>query len=314
MKSAEIERYVTDYSRVSSWNKINFEKLRAVLSQMQKAGIDCILLKGADLIPRLYGILGTRALGDADLLVHESDLPAIDHLLTQLGYRPLIDGNPAYVDPGNTLALDIITKVWYVEDQQVIWQRAVQRNFEGIPIKGLGGSDLLIYLTAYGVVHRGCLARPFGEDIALVVEKENVDWDFVVDEVSRCHLKIPMYHGLSFVATRYAGVPIPDHVLRSLAPSTLSERLWYQFFQKLVTDQPIAELGHLLLFLTQPGLKRWRWLRDVFFPSPAFLTYRYGDKWNTHPLATRLSRPFFLLFQATRLFIRIARLKITRHL
>jgi hypothetical protein len=123
-----------------------------------------------------------------------------------------------------------------------------------------------------------------------------------------------MYHGLSFVATRYAGVPIPDHVLRSLAPSTLSERLWYRFFQKLVTDQPIAELGHLLLFLTQPGLKRWRWLRDVFFPSPAFLTYRYGDKWNTHPLATRLSRPFFLLFQATRLFIRIARLKITRHL
>src|SRR2546422_6572080 len=137
MKTTDIERYLTDYSRISSGNKSKFEKLSAVLSQMQKAGIDCILLKGADLIPRLYGVLGARPLGDADLLVHESDLPAIDHLLTHLGYRPLIDGNPAYVDPDNILALDIITKVWYLDDQQVIWRRAVQRDFEGIPSKGI---------------------------------------------------------------------------------------------------------------------------------------------------------------------------------
>jgi hypothetical protein len=310
MNTAEVELYFLCYSRVSCGNKIKFEKLRAVLNQMQKEGIDCILLKGADLIPRLYGVLGARALGDADLLVHESDLPAIDHLLTQLGYRPLIDGNPAYVDPDNTLALDIITKVWYVDDQTGIWQRALRRDFEGIPIKGMGGSDLLIYLTAYNVVHRGCLARPFGEDITLVVKKEDVNWTFIVDEVSRCHLKIPMYHGLSFVVSRHAGVPIPDHVLRSLAPATLSERLWYWFFQKLVTDRAVAELGHLLLFLTQPGVKKWRLLQERFSPSEEFLRYRYGDRWDSHPLTTRLCRPFSLLFQAVRLLTRLVRLQI----
>ncbi len=311
MNTAEAEQYLTGYSRISSGNRIKFEKLRAVLSQMQKAGIDCILLKGADLIPRLYGVLGTRALGDADLLVHESDLPAIDHLLTRLCYRPLIDGNPAYVDPDNTLALDIITKVWYADDQQVIWERAVRRDFEGIAVKGLGRNDLLVYLTAYSVIHRGCLAEPFVHDIVLLVEKEDMDWDFVVEDAVRWHLKIPMYHGLSFVVTRYAGVPIPGHLLSSLAPVSLSERLWYWFFQKLVTDQPVAELGHLLLFLTRPGLKKWRWLRDVFSPSPAFLTYRYGDRWKTHPLMTRLRRPFSLLSQAVRLVSRLFRLLIT---
>jgi len=311
MNTAEAELYFLCYSRISSGNKIKFEKLRAVLKQMQKEGIDCILLKGADLIPSLYGVLGARALGDADLLVHESDLPAIDHLLTRLGYRPLIDGNPAYVDPDNILPLDIITKVWYMDDQSVIWQRAMRRDFERIPIKGMGANDLLVYLTAYNVVHRGCLAEPFGQDIALLVEKEAVDWDFVVEEAVRFHLKIPMYHGLSFVVTRYAGARIPGHVLSSLAPVSLSERLWYWFFQKLVTDQPVAELGHLLLFLTRPGLKKWRWLRDVFSPSPAFLTYRYGDRWKTHPLLTRLRRPFSLLSQAIRLFSRIVRLQIT---
>jgi hypothetical protein len=312
MKTAELERYLMDYSRIRSGNKIKFEKLRAVLSQMQKAGIDCILLKGADLIPRLYGVLSVRPLGDADLLVHESDLPALDHLLAQLGYRPLIDGNPAYMDPDNTLALDIITKMWYVDNQEEIWERAVRRDFEGIPIRGLEGSDLLIHLTAYNVVHRGYLSASFARDTALLVEKEDMDWDFVVDEASRCHLKIPMYHGLSFVASRYAGVPIPDHVLRSLAPSTLSERLWHWFFQKLVTDMPVPELGHLLLFITQPGLKKWRRLSDVFFPSPAFLTYRYGDRGSTHPLLTRLCRPFSLLSQALRLSLRILGLLLKR--
>ena len=177
----------------------------------------------------------------------------------------------------------------------------------------MGGSDLLIYLTAYNVVHRGCLAEPFGQDIALLVGKEDVDWDFIVDEAFRCHLKIPIYHGLSFVLARDAGVPIPDHVLKRLAPSTLSERLWYWFLKKLVTDQRVAELGHLLLFITQPGLKKWRWLRDAFFPSPTFLIYRYGDRWKTRPLLTRLRRPFSLLFQAVKLFTRIVRLRITGH-
>jgi hypothetical protein len=304
MKTADLERRFTEYARVSSWNKLKFGTLSAVLGQMQKEGIDCILLKGADLIPRLYGVLGVRPLGDADLLVHESDLPAIDHLLTRSGYRPIIDGNPAYMDPGNVLALDIITRVWYVDEPDVIWQRAVHRTLNGISVKGLGSDDLLIYLTAYSVVHRGYLSAAFARDIRLLVEKERLDWAFIVDEASRRHLRTPLYHGLSYVS-RYAGAPIPDHVLNRLAPSRIPEKLLYFLFRKLVTDKPVAELGHLLLFLTQPGLKKWRWLRDAVVPSPAFLTYRYGDRWHAHPLATRLSRPLSLMSQALRLFLRI---------
>ena len=305
MKTADIERRFMDYSRVSSSNKLKFEKLSAVLGQMQKEGIDCILLKGADLIPRLYGVLGVRPLGDADLLVHESDLPAIDHLLTRSGYRPIIDGNPAYVDPDNILALDITTKVWYVDEPDVIWQRAVQRQLHGISVKGLGSDDLLIYLTAYSVIHRGYLSASFVQDMRLLVEKERLDWAFIVEEACRRHVRTPVYHGLSYVG-RKAGVPIPDHILSRLAPSGIAERLSYFFFRKLVTDKPIAELGHLLLFLTRPGpVQKARWLSSAVFPPPVFLTYRYGDRWTAHPLATRLSRPFALMSQAMHLSLRI---------
>jgi hypothetical protein len=305
------DRLIEAYSQVASANRRKFEKLQVVLTRFQGQGIDCILLKGADLIPRLYGVMAGRPMSDVDLLVHEQDLPAIDDHLTQLGYRPQIDGNPAYQDPDGVLLLDILSKVWYFDDQEPIWQRAVRRNRDGVAAKGMSTNDLVIYLTAYAVVHRGWLSPSFARDLALLIEKEGVDWDFVVDEASRCHLKIPMYHGLSFVVTRGAGVHIPDHVLRSLAPSTIRERLWYRLFQKLVTDKAVAELGHLLLFLTQPGAKKWRWLKERVFPSEAFLRYRYGDRWNTHPLLTRLSRPFSLLFQAVSLLTRIVRLQIT---
>ncbi len=314
MNAAAIDRLIAAYSRVSFANKTKFQKLKVVLARFHEQGIDFILLKGADLIPRLYGVLGARPMVDVDLLVHDKDLPAIESILREIGYRTQIDGNPAYVDPDNTLALDIITEVWYVDDQNVIWQRAVQRDFEGIPVKGMGGSDLFVYLIAYCVVHRGVLSESFAHDIALLPEKEDVDWKFVLDEATRCHLKIPIYHGLSFVVTRYAGAPIPDHVLMSLAPATLRERIWHGMLQKLVTDKPVAELGHLLLFLTQPGLNKWRWLKDRLFPSETFLRCRYGHGWNTHPLLTRLCRPFSLLYQAVRLFTRLARLQITGHL
>ena len=310
MNAAGLDQLIAAYSRVSSANKRNLQKLKVVLARFHAQGIDCILLKGADLIPRLYGVLGVRPMADVDLLVHEQDLPAIDKIVKELGYRPQLDGNPAYVDPENALALDLITNVWYVDGQDNIWQRAVRRDFEGIPIKGMGVSDLLIYLTAYSVVHRGVLCELFARDIAFLVEKEEVDWTFVINEASRCHLKIPIYHGLAFVVTRYAGVSIPRDVLTRLVPATLSERLWYWFFEKLVTDKPVAELGHLLLFMTQPGLKKWRWLKVRFFPSEAFLQYRYGHRWEAQPFWTRLSRPFYLLLQAVRLFTRIVRLHI----
>jgi len=223
---------------------------------------------------------------------------------TPAGYRRIIDGNPAYMDPDDILALDIVTKVWYVDEQDVIWQRAVQRDLHGISVKGLGANDLLIYLTAYNVIHRGYLSPAFARDLRLLVEKERLDWAFIVEESSRRHMRIPLYHGLSYVS-RYAGVPIPNHVLSRLAPSRITEKLVLFFFQNLVTDKPVAELGHLLLFLTRPGSKKWRWLRDALFPSPAFLTYRYGDRWTTRPLTTRLSRPFALMSQVLRLALKI---------
>ncbi|TLY29875.1 MAG: nucleotidyltransferase family protein [Nitrospirae bacterium] len=311
MEAMELEQMLAAYSRVSSANKAKFARLKVVLQQFHTKGIDCLLLKGADLILRLYGVLGLRGMVDVDLLVHEEDLPAIDGLLRSLGYRTQIDGNPAYQDPESILTLDLITEVWYVDDQEVIWQRADQRDFEGIPVKGMGVNDLLVYLTAYNVAHRAYLLPSFARDIAFLVEKEHLDWAFILEEACRRHLKIPLHHGLSYVI-RHTSTSIPLHVLEELAPTNRTERFCSFLLNKLVTEQPIAELGHLLLFLTQPARRKGRWLKNSLFPSKAFMTNRYGEEWARAPLATRLGRPFSLASQSLRLSSRLAVALLTR--
>ena len=303
----DLERALEAYANVSAGNRARFDRLKTVLERLRAEGIGCLLLKGADVLPRLHGALGARDMTDVDLLLREQDLLAVDAALKALGYRTLIDGNPVYLDHDRILALDIVSSIWYLDDPEPLWQRAVRREIGGIPVLGMAAGDLLVYLAAYNVVQRGYLNADFARDIALLVKKENVDWDFVVAEAKRRHLKIPIHHGLAFVSAQCPQARIPEAVISSLAPSTWNERILHWFFKKLVTDEPVAELGHLLLFLTRPGLEKWRWLKERLFPPDEFLRCRYGGRWKARPYGTRLVRPFYLLSQAARLLIRIAR-------
>jgi len=234
-------------------------------------------------------VWGLRPMADVDLLVRERDLPAIDSVLQELGYLPQLDGNPAYRDPDNSLSLDLITEIWYTDDTEGIWRRTVQRDLAGISVKGMGADDLLMYLTAYSVLHRGYFPPSFPKDIALLVEKERVDWEFVVDEAIRRNLKVPLFHGLSYAAG-HESIPIPNHVLESLAPTNTTETVLQFVLQKLVTDKAVDGMGHFLLLISQPGKKKCRRLQQAFWPSPAFLKYRYGERGKTSPLRTRLRR------------------------
>lgn len=306
MGTPTAEEFIAAYSGVVTRNRAKFKKLHIVLTRFQREGIDCILLKGADLIARLYGTMGLRPMADVDLLVRAHDLPAIDRLLTDLDYRPQIDENPAYADPEDGLLLDLITTVWYVEDQEVIWQRAVRLELEGVAVKGMGTEDLLMYLTAYAVLHQGTLSATFHQDIALLVEKESIDWGFVAEEARRRGLAIALYHGLSSVRSRRDHVPIPTSLLERLAPFTLPERCLYGLLRKLVTEQPIVGVGHLLLLLTQPRGKKWRWLGRTLFPDQAYLKYRYGGRWESHPVWIRIARPLYMIWRALGLGARVA--------
>src|SRR5574341_1950214 len=84
---SRLDGAVAGYARALLANRTAFQELNTVLERFHEHGIECLLLKGADLIPRLYGILGARPMADVDLLVHEADLPGIDRKIGRASCR-----------------------------------------------------------------------------------------------------------------------------------------------------------------------------------------------------------------------------------
>ncbi|MBC7839364.1 MAG: nucleotidyltransferase family protein [Nitrospiraceae bacterium] len=292
MPSSTLDDLADAYTQISLINKRLLDAYEIVGQSFQQQGIECILLKGADLLLRLYGMRGTRPLSDVDLLVHEQDLPTIHRLLIETGFTQQIDGNPAYILPQSTLSLDLVSNLWYLDEEGLaaLWARAQTRPLGQLTVKQLGSNDLLLYLTAYSVVHRGHLSPSFFTDLRLLIEKEPLDWPTLVEEASRRHLKIPLYHGLRQLTLSNSTRGVPAIVIQQLAPATMAEQTLEFLFRRLVTTQPLPELGHFLLWITQPPGRRLAWLRRTLFPSSVFLTYRYGDESVTRPWQTKITR------------------------
>jgi hypothetical protein len=227
-----------------------------------------------------------------DLLVHEQDLPAIHRLLIEIGFAQQIDGNPAYCSSHCTLTLDFVSNLWYLDEEGLtaLWARARSRPFGQLTVKQLASDDLLLYLTAYAVVHRGHLGPSFFTDLRLLIEKEPLNWVILVREAHRRHLKIPLYHGLYQLSLSNSTTEIPSIVIQQLAPTTMTEQTLGFLFRRLVTTQPLPELGHFLLWITQRPGYRLAWLRRTLFPSTIFLVYRYGDESVKRPWQTTITR------------------------
>jgi len=180
-------------------------------------------------------------------LVHGQDLPAIHRLLIEAGFIQQIDGNPTYVSSQSTLALDLLSELWYLDEEGLValWRRARTRLLRRLTVKQLISDDLLLYLTAYSVVHREHLSPSFFTDLLLLIEKEPLHWLTIAEEAIRCHLKIPLYNGLRQLArSNSTRIDIPSAVMQQLAPATLSEHVLECLFRRLVTTQSVPELGH----------------------------------------------------------------------
>ena len=307
MPSSTLDDLADAYTQVSLVNKRMLDEYEIVGQIFQQHGIDCILLKGADLLSRLYGIRGTRPLSDVDLLIHAQDLPAIHRLLIEIGFTQQIDGNPSYRSSHCTLSLDLVANLWYLDNEGLaaLWARARIRPLGQLTIKQLSSTDLLLYLNAYSVVHRGHLTASFLTDLRLLITKEPIHWPALVEEANRRHLKIPLHHGLHQLASSNPSVGIPATVMRELAPSTMTDHILKFLFRRLVTTQPLPELGHFLLWITQPPGHKLAWLRRTILPPSLFFTYRYGSESMGRPWRTRIARWRHLAQAASILLTRI---------
>jgi len=309
MPSSTLDGLADAYAHVSSGNAAAMDTFHSFASLLERAQIPFLVLKGTDVLIRLYGIRGIRPLSDVDLLVHESDLATIDRLLTEAGYAPQIDGNPCYASPGHGLSFDLVTTLWYLDEQGLaeLWTDARPHTLPPRSVMLLATDDLLIHLIAYAVIHRGALTPGWEQDLRLLLRRESIDWTSVIRKARRYLLTTPLFYGLSYLRRRMPTLPIPDSSLQLLAPSGCFQKILYRMLERLVTARPIPEIGHFLLWLTRPADQQLPWLRRAFFPPKRFLEYRYGTAAARTPWRIRCRRLVSLTRAVFILMTRIVR-------
>lgn len=299
------EGFADAYAKVAAANRLTLDKLAALLREFERRGIECLLLKGCDLVTRIYPTLGQRQIGDVDLLVHEADLPRVDEAARALGLKPDINGNAAYIDEDRSFLVDIFDSIWYLEDDGAIWDRSVARKGLGLVVRAMEATDALFFICAWTCLHRAYFTANFPGDVALLVKSEPIDWKHFCAEASRLRLKLAVKHSLDYARAKRP-FAVPDSVGAALAPSGILERVQLGFLRRLVTGRRLFGLSHALMYLTKPRRSRLSSIRAAFWPERRFMSYRYGDRGPAAMLAMRVLRPFYLAAQGLLLLGRIA--------
>ena len=203
-----------------------------VLAILPSAGLhDVAVLKGAALIPRLYGGPGARRVNDVDLLVRVRDRERVHRALISAGFRhvPKPPGRPAsqrlayersYARDGDVL-VDVHTAfaepARLVLDHDAVLDRA-RRGAQGELV--LTDEDMLLSL----VVHLGqdCFAGPLRSlvDVATFLVRCEPDLDVTAERARECGAATLLWLALALARDRLAA-PVPAGLLLSLRPPWL---------------------------------------------------------------------------------------------
>jgi hypothetical protein len=115
-------------------------------------------------------------------------------------------------------------------------------------------------------------------DIALVVERESLNWDTLTARARQWRATLPVSIGLA-LARRLAGAKIPSPVLESLSPGGEDEAVMSMAERTLLSDRPASRMdedtimhrlaspiGYLEVLDTAKVLPGWRAKLDFLLP------------------------------------------------
>jgi hypothetical protein len=262
---------------------------------LNAAGVEFILLKGADLGLRVYKDPALRPMCDLDILVNQPQLPQAQQVLGRLGYRLC----PASVDPrpgfrelffyelvfapslAGSLPIDLHWEIRAVADfyrlpYADLRRRAISMDCQGVPVLLLSPEHLLIHLCLHMYADLHCNHLSYYNnrqvvDLALVLARVPVHWPTLLKDADRFQCQAPLLLVLSDLSKFFPGA-IDSSVLSTLAchRPKLAERL-------LLTQR----LGYVTHYLAAFHHDPWQhWLRYVaakLWPDRKYLTQTLGN-------------------------------------
>ena len=202
-----------------------------VLNALGLAGVQAIILKGAEVRHRLYADPAVRPMEDLDLLIPRQQLREARGTLIQLGYQPLPEPRPGFAErfeneilfhpvPGKCLKVDLHFEELralgpnYRLPYSRLAARAQTLDLSGVEAKVLAPEHALIHLSLH-TCQDFTLFGPFAIpliDLFLALALLPVDWGFFLEESARFRCQGPVYLMLRTMAS-LPGVNVPAEVL-----------------------------------------------------------------------------------------------------
>jgi hypothetical protein len=171
--------FANDYRQTLAANTLLKHTLRQVMPALAETDIKPIVLKGALLADVYYPDLGTRPMGDIDLLIRADESGAAHQVFRAMGFTPHDDndGNDATKlcnSRGITIDLHDRFTLFPPEMRDGITEEAVMHSLDGQPVKCWEPNAQLVHLLVHLCGHRRLSGIILGWllDLAFVVRRD----------------------------------------------------------------------------------------------------------------------------------------------
>jgi hypothetical protein len=291
--------------------RFSAEVLR-VAHHFSEAGIPVLAHKGPVLGQILYGDSTMRQFGDLDLLIALPDVAKARDVLLHLGYRPKLKLSPwqdeAYLRTGyesvfglgserSLLELQwrIVPRFYAIDfDMKALFERSIELQFEGIPIRTLVREDQMLVLCVHAAKHEWAHLGML-RDIAALARQE-LDWRWIVTEAEGLGVRRILEMSL-LLACDFINCNSPYSLNANSAENV--QRMMANVESRLQTGTEI-DPESIQYFLAMLKLRE-RWRDRASFVWRLATTSGVGE-WE----AVQLPDKFFSLYRAVRL-LRLAK-------
>jgi Uncharacterised nucleotidyltransferase len=291
-------------------NLILTKTLLDLLNEFAQNNIPVLAFKGAALSQLLYEDVALRHFSDLDILVAETDLPAVRQLLLGQNYQPKLPltahlqtkyqkvrYEQDFWQADQNIALDLHWLLLprgfsFSPSFAQIWQGRQALNLEGQTIQTLAKEAYLLYLCAHAA-KSNWVDLSLVADIAALLHFNNLDWHEIRANTGKLATERMLLHGLN-LAHHLLDAPLPAEYQAKIKPVN---KTCAKIIERLVTPELnslAVILKHNFFFesLVLPQDKIRYWYNELIVPTPL--------EWQAVSLA-KMFYPVYYLVRPVRL-------------
>jgi len=298
MNERDLSSKETYYHTVARNLFLNQEFLK-ILDTFSQKNIPLIPLKGIAFIQGIFSDIGSRYIGDIDLLVDPGDVSSSVKLLNELGYSSpsyyCFNPEKPYSAYLNSMPFSKPAKIpyfvhlhWHLLNatmplfmykirMEEVWQSAEPEKYQDKEMLMLAPHHLIVYLSVHAFKHSFNKISLF-YDIQKAIEfyRDRLDWKVISKVATDWGATLPLYYSL-YLTSKILKADIPEHILCTIKPKKIS-KAGYRAASSISEDKLGTNKLVYPLYLDMLGgsLNKIKFIFLTLFPPPKQLRQIYS--------------------------------------